>query len=123
MTSRRDLLSQARQLSARLAAGGVKRSELRHSIDVLLHSPGTWDKRKAAALQLLTLAPTSNLADRSGRTPDQLTLVNRLVSPILQASQSEEDTRFLLVWTARMLTMRENHLQPPAEPSAASYGS
>lgn len=120
MPSRRDLLAQARQVSARLAAGDVSRSELRPSIDVLLHSPGTWDQRKEAALLLLAHSPTSNMARRSGRTPEQLTLVHELVSPILQAAQSEDDTRFLLVWTARMLTMRENHVQPPAEPAAAT---
>jgi hypothetical protein len=120
MTSRRKLLTQARQLSARLAAGDVSRSELRPSIDVLLHSPGTWDQRKEAALRLMALSPFSNLAGRSGRSRDQLTLVHQLVSPILNAATSEEETRFLLVWTARMLAMRDNHVLPPPDPGSSA---
>jgi hypothetical protein len=104
---RRELLERAQDLSTRLAEGGVSRAELRPLLNALFLPPLPWVTRHQTAQRLLELLPGSWVAKRSGKTHSQLTRVAAVLRPILRESHSEEDLAFLLGWTSRLVSARE----------------
>jgi hypothetical protein len=102
-----DLIKRAQSLATNLNAGEVTRSELRPVLNALFLPATPWSERLEKARQLLEILPESWVASRSGKTRPQLARVRGTLRSILQESLREEELRFLLGWTSRLVHIPE----------------
>jgi len=103
---RRELLSQAENLAARLAGGGVERSEVSPLVNLLFYVPGEWAKRLEEGRHLLETLPSSGLRKRSQVMPQRYRHLKQYLGPVLQEVSQPEELRFLLGWLMRCLYVR-----------------
>lgn len=102
-----ELLRRAHTLATNLNTGEVTRSELRPVLNVLFLPAQPWSQRLERARQLTQALPESWAAHRSGKTRPQFARVRAALRTLLQESLSEEDFRFLLGWTSRLVHIAE----------------
>lgn len=102
-----ELLKRAESLSASLATGGVSRAELRPVLNALFLPAAPWAERLKQAQQLLEALPESWVSTRSGQSRPQLGRVRAAFRPVLKEGLSEEDLKFLLGWTARLVHIKD----------------
>ena len=104
---KQELLKRATKLTTGLAAGEVTRAELRPVLNVLFLPAMPWNDRLSQARQLLGALPESWVARRSGKTRPQYGRVRMALKSVLDEALSEEELRFLLGWTARLVHVQE----------------
>ena len=105
---KRDLLEEAEGLVRSLRGSGAGRSEVSPVVNVLLLAPGTWKERKAKATEIAIHLPDSWMKARSADMPRRLPKVKEVLLRVLDRHQDEEETRFLLGWTTRLLKRAED---------------
>jgi hypothetical protein len=103
---KRELLAKAKDCAAELAGGEVTRSEWRHVAAAFFHAPCPPARRLAQARELIEALPSSWVRNRSNKTAKQLARVQLTLRRILGQKLSEEELRFLVGWTARLLYVR-----------------
>jgi hypothetical protein len=105
---KRDLLEEAERLVRALRGVEAGRAEVSPVVNVLLLAPGTWNERRTKARAIATMLPTSWLKDRSKAMPRRLPQVREVLLQVLDRHQKEEEVRFLLGWTLRILKGAED---------------
>lgn len=117
---KRDLLEEAEGLVRSLRGSRAGRTEVSPVVNVLLLAPGTWEERRDKATRIATHLPDSWMKARSGDMPHRLPKVKEVLLRVLERHQDEEETRFLLGWTSRLLKRAED--QERAERRARRHG-
>jgi len=105
---KRELLTEAEELVKTLRQEGAGRAEVSPVANVLLLAPGTWKERRAKAAQIARMLPSSWMKLRSNQMPRRLARVKVVLVETLEKHQAEEETRFLLGWTLRLLKGAED---------------
>ena len=105
---KRALLEEAERLVRTLRGSDVKRSEVSPVVNLALASQGTWPQRLAKAKALAERLPDSWLRLRSKSMPEKLSAVKAALLEALGRHDSEEEVRFLLGWTLRLLRIAES---------------
>lgn len=113
--TQRRLFAQAQALAERLAEGGVTRAELRYVLNPLFLPPEPWTNRLGAARRLLDALPTSWVGERTKQTRGRLLRVQGVLREILREDSREEELRYLLGWTARLVHIRDVEAKNRAE--------
>lgn len=105
---KRELLTEAEGLVKTLRQEGAGRAEVSPVANVLLLAPGTWTARRAKAAQIAGMLPESWMKLRSKQMPRRLARVKVVLIETLEKHREEEDARFLLGWTLRLLKRAED---------------
>jgi hypothetical protein len=116
--AQRRLFLEAEALAGRLVAGGVTRTELRYLLNPLFLPPEPWPKRLATARRLLTALPSSWVGKRSNQTPARLFRLQEALRDVLREDAREDELRYLLGWTARLVHTRGRTARHRTEPAA-----
>ncbi len=103
----RRLFTRAQSLAERLIGGGVSRAELRCVLNPLFLPAEPWARRLDTARRLLEALPLSWVADRTKQTRSQLLRVREVVGELLRGNPDEQELRYLLGWTARLVHTRD----------------
>lgn len=104
---RRELVGEAERLVNRLRKTGAGRAELSDVANVLVQDRTPWPERVEKARRIAELLPRSWKKERSGSTPERLRTVREVFLDLLGRHEDEEEVRYLLGWTMRLLHVRE----------------
>ncbi len=102
-----ELLRLAYDLALELAEGGARRGEWRYVLDALYLAPYADPRRRDEARDFVEALPDSWLRHRSKQSGRQLRQVRSTFRHVMREGYGDEELRFLLGWTARILDTNE----------------